>query len=229
MEPTVVVDEQIGQTVLSVLHTAKKEVVLVSPWIKLWGHAQGAIRQARTNGIRVLCLVREGDGGAKKDDVQDLLDLGADVRTVSDLHAKIYLNETLTVISSMNFHNHSVANSHEIAVVIRDPASQKAVRDYVHDRLLPIAHPWTDVRGPASRAPAGQPGRQSGLGALGTCVRCGRKIGLDPSRPLCDPCYERWAEWQDADYPENYCHACGTVGQPVSYARPLCRKCFRSL
>ena len=102
MEPKVHVDEEIRPALLSVFHTARQDVTLVSPWINLWGPAPAAIQDARNRGVRVQCLVRDGESGPKPVDVNELLELGVKGLTVPDLHSTIYLNETLTIAGSMN-------------------------------------------------------------------------------------------------------------------------------
>ena len=226
MQPRVHVDEEIGPAVLSVFHTARQDVTLVSPYIKLWGHARAAIQDARNRGVRVQCLVRDGESGPRPENVEELLELGVKVLTVPDLHAKIYLNELLVIVGSMNFYNYSAENSREIAVVVSDTISSKVVREYVN-RLGRVAHPWADIRSTSVPPPNTSTGRR-GVVAVGVCIRCSRRIGFHPDKPLCDDCYESWAEWQNGDYPESYCHSCGNPAA-TSYARPLCRSCFRAL
>ena len=226
MEPAVQVDEQIGPAILSIFDKADKDVVLISPWIKLWGHAEAAMQRAKGKGKRVRCLVREGPDGAKPEQVRALLALGAEVFTVPDLHAKIYMNESMVVMGSMNFYNHSAENSREIAIVINDVASRKAVRDYVNDRLVPVAKPWSENRAPAP-APPSYVGRRGSETELGACIRCARPADFNTDKPLCPHCYESWAEHQNPDYPEKYCHSCGKR-KSVTYAKPLCSSCYKS-
>ena len=43
----------------------------------------------------------------------------------------------------------------------------------------------------------------------GHCIRCNTAIPFDPSKPLCDSCYEAWVKFGNRFYEEKYCHCCG--------------------
>ena len=61
----------------------------------------------------------------------------------------------------------------------------------------------------------------------GTCIRCGTKINYNVNRPLCNECYQIWAQFGNIDYQERFCHKCGnTVDFDISYRHPLCDKCI---
>lgn len=45
----------------------------------------------------------------------------------------------------------------------------------------------------------------------GYCIRTGKPIPFNPSAPFCYEAYQSWAQWGNADYPENFCHK---TGQP---------------
>ncbi|MBM4405737.1 MAG: hypothetical protein FJ039_06085 [Chloroflexi bacterium] len=220
-------DEEIAPAILSVIRTAKGNVVIVSPYVQLWGHAEKVIQSAVHRGVRVRFLVRSGEQGAKPEEVAKLLAMKVEVLAVPNLHAKVYCGDSKVVVSSMNFYNYSASNSHEIALVVSDPESQAAVRAYV-DGLLPFAAPWgqarstgVDVSRPAPRSAPKSIG-------IGLCIRCSDRIGFDPNYPLCDDCYDLWAEYENPDYTEKFCHSCG-ANEPVTYAKPLCYKCFKAL
>jgi len=45
----------------------------------------------------------------------------------------------------------------------------------------------------------------------GYCIRTGKPIPFNPYAPFCYEAYQSWAQWGNADYPENFCHK---TGQP---------------
>ena len=160
MESKVHFDEQISAAICSVLRTASQQVTLVSPWIKLWGHARSAIKEAIERGVRVQCLVRGGEKNpANPDDVKELIGLGVTVLTVPDLHAKIYLNEKTVLITSMNLYVYSAENSKDIAVEVSDEVACKDVRDYVN-RLGKGAKPWGNISSKPRKRANARSGRQ---------------------------------------------------------------------
>ena len=66
----------------------------------------------------------------------------------------------------------------------------------------------------------------------GYCIRCRKRIDFDLDRPLCNNCYQEWAQYGNDDYPENYCHICGAernFNNQVDYAHPCCYDCWRNL
>lgn len=70
-------------------------------------------------------------------------------------------------------------------------------------------------------------------GENGFCIRCQEHIDYDPERPLCRQCYRKWADWEDPEYEENYCHRCGReaaearTSGALSMERPECLSCYR--
>lgn len=220
---TVWTDEQIQAGVLSIIRNAKKQVILVTPYLELWRHARDAIELARGNGVQITCLIRDQDDQTSSDDVAWLLSRKVRILAVERLHAKIFLNEENIVVGSMNLTEPSINENKEIAFHISNDAIEKEIRDYVHGRLMKQGKPLASVRIEQVRESA--PSYQTGVQMTGVCIRCHRQISLDPDKPLCDGCYEEWAEWENPEYPEKFCHTCGKQWQ-TSYAKPLCSSCF---
>lgn len=220
---TVLVDDEVTSKVLGIIRGAKTSLVVVTPFVELWGHAEDALKLAVKKGVQVKALVRDEEKVTSGEGVARLVAYGVHVLTVERLHAKIYLNDDTVLVSSMNLTKYSTENSKEIAVVIRDPQEAQQVRAYVTETLIPLARPL----GAPPAQPVGQrvPGGKVGIGL---CIRCGTHFGFDPNRPLCPACYAAWSQWGNPDYPEHVCHSCG-VPSPVSYAKPLCGRCFQAI
>lgn len=72
--------------------------------------------------------------------------------------------------------------------------------------------------GAGNASPARLPG--------GRCIRCGAAIQLNPDRPFCQVCFRVWAQWENWDYEELRCHACGKDAR-TSRRKPLCGPCFQ--
>ena len=49
----------------------------------------------------------------------------------------------------------------------------------------------------------------------------------DLDAPYCLDCYKVWAQYEDPDYPEKYCHTCGNRAS-TSMAKPECNSCYWS-
>lgn len=225
-------DDEVPTQLLSVIRNADKYAVIVTPYIKLWGHAKQAIEQAKRKGIQMTFLVRsdqQDDLERARDDLIWLQSNDVAVWGVERLHAKIYLNEKSVVISSMNLHQSSAQNSLEIAMVVQDQNSIRRIREYVEKSLKESSQPLSSAMaiGVSPRATT-SPTKGYTRSSHGFCIRCHGSIELDPDKPLCPGCYEVWAEWGDGFYPEKHCHVCGKSAR-VSYARPLCNDCFHSV
>lgn len=213
------VDDEASSAILRVIREAEKEVVIVTPYIKLWRHAINSLVLAIKKGAAVTVVVRDQPDVVGGEDVVGLASTGVRVVAVQNLHAKIYMNESLSCVGSMNLYDYSAANSHEVAIFVADEATDQQLRRYVHRTLLPLGR---QLQAPAS---ADQGASDSDGAGSGFCIRCRATLELNPDYPLCDDCYEVWAQWRNPDYEEDHCHRCGEEAE-VSYGRPLCRDCY---
>ncbi len=211
------VDDEVPSAILSVIRDAGDHLVLVTPYIKLWRHAINALVLAINKGVSVTVIVRDQPDVVNGKDVADLLGIGVPVVAIQNLHTKVYMNEDLSCIGSMNLYEFSASNSHEVAIFVADEATDRQLRRYVEDTLLPLGRTLELVEDSAE-----------GKDESGYCIRCRTVIGLEPDYPLCDGCYDTWAEWRNPDYEEDFCHRCGDEAE-VSYGRPLCRDCYRTV
>jgi len=206
------VDDEVEAQILSIIRNAIRNVILVTPYLALWGHLQNTIDEAVSRGVVVSFIIRTKE----KPPIEDmgwLVDHKVKLYEIPDLHAKIYINESTVLISSMNITEHSTTNSLEFAMIVESRKDATRFRNYVSDMLK-----RAEVVQLAE--PEGQEVEQTGR-----CIRCGRQIDFNVSRPLCDSCYQSWAVYANTDYPERHCHSCGKPSQ-VTYARPLCGDCY---
>ncbi len=204
-------DDEVSPLILNLVRSAKKNVTLVTPYLRLWNHLENALDEAIATGVKVLLVIRE-DGERRLEDVEWLSKRKIQVRELPWLHAKIYLNESTIILSSMNITEKSATNSREVAFMVKEK-DQDRIRLYV-----------------AALIKGSQPVRKEAalneIKGNGACIRCAKSIDFNPERPLCKNCYQLWAEHSNPDYPERYCHSCGNVRE-VTFTKPLCRDCFR--
>lgn len=215
-------DHEIAPQIISLLDQSREWVVIVTPYLKLetWGHVKNEIQKAIKGGVRITFLVRGSEERVSHDDINWLLTQKVRVLEVENLHAKIYMSEKSTIVSSMNLHTFSAQNSREIALFIRSRDDVALVQSYVKDELMKIAKPVKS----GDTQPT-KPRRTAHVVETGFCLRCRSVVLLDTDRPLCTDCYNEWAEYENEDYTERYCHLCGSHWD-TSYARPLCRPCY---
>lgn len=223
-QETVFTDQQVGSKVLDIIQEAQKSVVIVTPYIKLWGHAKRALSLAVKRGINITAILRS-NGDKQNDDLIWLGGNGVKVLTADSLHAKIYLNEHTIFVTSMNLLESSMKNSLEIGIIVSDEQARKAIRDFVNNTLMRLAIPVT--KSGISRRSADVDILSNLDKGDGYCIRCHREITFNVEKPLCLKCYRSWEEYSDLHYTEKCCHSCGR-SFPTSLAKPLCNDCFRN-
>lgn len=231
----------ISGEVIKLIDSARQSLVLVSAYFDPWQRLTTELRRAATRpGLKTLLLLRGGDDKAKHAErVAELEKQGLKVAYLDRLHAKIYLSERHAIITSMNLLKSSALDSWEIAVHLDRQTDATAYADLTRhvgellrraqdERSLPAPSP----KAPALRASRTTTTRHAAAAPIdddsGSCIRCGADIEFDPDRPLCGSCYREWSKWQNEDYEESFCHACGDK-EATSMAKPLCRPCWKAL
>ena len=221
---------EIGYQLENLLKEAKERVFLVSPYIKFRSRIENLLKDCNARGLDIQVLYRAKD--AKPEEERMLRNLASvRLRSCDELHAKCYLNESKAILTSMNLHDYSQANNEEMGVLIdrvADSVLFNAVEAEVR-RLMRVGVPQNieQVRaGPDSKGKGSSPA-SAPLASLGHCIRCGDAIPFDPKKPLCKSDFGKWAQYEDSDYEEKYCHRCGKP-HSSSMNKPLCRDCFKA-
>ena len=239
----ILIDDAVGNAVLDLIREAKEKVVLVSPYNRFWRHpsVKDAIHEAIQRDVRVTVVYRQEkvNDGRNKDLANWLLEEGGDVYEVEWLHAKIYLNESSLLVTSMNLLESSSKNSREVGIRIDDRREREELRDYVNKLIDRGRHvnpakagtvgerpalSGTSPPGRAGRRPASA--RSKAVKATGHCIRCAKDIPLNAEKPLCLTDYKQWEKREKRDYPEKHCHRCGKE-YSTTFAKPLCLPCYR--
>lgn len=193
-------DEDVAEAILDVIRTAKKEITIVSPYLKLWDEAKRAIQDARRRNVEISFILRYEKKLLHNQDLDWLEDNGIDWDAFPNLHAKIYLNEDTVLLSSMNLYEYSARRNFEVCYAVPDATSKRAIREYVDTFKEPAAF----------------------------CIRCGTDIELNPFKPLCEDDYRSWKRYGRWYYPEKYCFLCGERARTTK-ANPFCDDCGKSL
>lgn len=248
----VVKDDEIAPAVLRIIREAKEFVVLVSPFNAFWTHLKNEIQIAIQRKVRVT-LIYQAESYARGDGTEWLLAQGGTVYRHPNLHAKIYLNESSAMLSSMNLTQGSSKNSLDIGMLVEGTdGSYKELLDYAR-RLANLA---TRIETPSVGSTSGveqreepSPTRDGSFRhtllrnsdeisrtaiktarawlTRGRCIRCQKIIPFDADNPLCEAHYEIWNQYKNKDYQEQFCHKCGKRS-PTTYAKPLCPSCYSS-
>ena len=227
----VLMDDEVGAAVLDIIRNAEEFVFLVSPYIDFWGNLKTAIEEARKKDIPIVFIHRPIEKDSRKaakahKDLAWLRARDVEVYAAPSLHAKIYFNESKTLLTSMNLYDYSSNNSLEAGILVA-PEEVPSLQWYVRKRLMSkVADtPQTAKSRQAQGRGMAQARKQvKGLPTNGRCIRCGESIPYDPIKPLCLKCFRSWNRYKEQDYPERHCHACGREAE-TSFAEPLCADC----
>jgi len=218
----------------NVIAGARKQLTLVSPFLRLSKTLAERLQDAARRGIRITIVF----GKEELEHEQELIIsglTGARLYFLPNLHAKCYFNEDRMVITSMNMYEFSEKHNREMGVLLEagEPAYAQALREV--ESIIAAgeqrvggraARPRDTTHHPTETASVHGSFRSHRRGS-GVCIRCQASIPRDPWRPLCGECYQVWSAFQNADYQELWCHFCGRQSE-TSVNRPLCWSCYRS-
>ncbi|MCU0472974.1 MAG: hypothetical protein MUC93_06360 [Bacteroidales bacterium] len=112
---------EISAKIMTLIDEAEKELIIVSPYNKLtgWTKLINKIKKAREKGIAITWYSRKND--VKKENSEEVIrNLGITPILIDDLHAKIYMNETSAIFSSMNMSKVSDEKSIDLGYITTD-------------------------------------------------------------------------------------------------------------
>ena len=202
-----------------------KEIVIVSPYLKVSSILIERLREASTRGSRVVLVYGKCDLSAEMEEAFDSIPK-LEKFFHPNLHAKCYLNERRAIITSMNLHEYSESKNREMGVSFDKDSDGKLYSDARVEVISIIKASTAEKK---ALQPRVMKPRQSTIKKTkhqGYCIRCGKPIPFNPDRPYCRDCFEIWAQFENPEYEESVCHSCGEF-YPVNMLRPLCRSCFK--
>ena len=218
----------------ALINSAREEITLISPYLKVNQRLQGFIKDASFRRVRLTVMYGKRD--IQEAEWKWMRELTPQPETwyVHNLHAKCYLSESQAIITSMNLYEFSQQNNEEMGIHATAEADQELYLKINEEvkRLRRIAERGQDTPTPTETSRSSTPPRQSAakpqqpVSSVGYCIRCHTSIGLDPEKPYCEQHYRVWARYGDETYEEKFCHKCGKE-HTTSKAKPLCLPCFR--
>jgi len=111
-------DSDIYSTLVDLILEAKKEIIILSPWIELTGHQEDLIKNAVKKDINVTLLARKPTAQKQSEAIEKLQQIGAQVFFDNRLHAKmILIDRTVALISSSNIIPTSMTENHELGIL----------------------------------------------------------------------------------------------------------------
>ena len=229
-------DWQIQEALMRVITQAKRRLVLVSPYNQHWGHLKREIAAAQERGVMVTFYYRT-DESSPMAEYDGVTSVG-----VRMLHAKIYVNESVALITTMNLVETSASHSREVGLLIKDSQLRREVDEYIrsladadsipdragwpgastaaNNHVNRNAHRQRRPQSPATVRTANDIVRH--IANSGYCIECGNPINFTIERPLCSQCYSRYGR----NGTHKICHQCGEPHQS-KLSEPLCPVCHR--
>jgi hypothetical protein len=229
----IVDDYHLGTCILEIIEHSKKFCIIVTPFFKKtrWDNFTRVLKTVSDDKKRVLFVIKKPDEndkyqntGLKTDEIKEELNgkYKFDLYFVENLHSKIYLNESQVLITSMNLHEFSAKNNHEIGCLIKNPAEVLNVAQNIIFKKILKSEKQEYVPGMwAEWLSKGQFLEFN----VGYCVKCKSPIPYREDNPVCNNCDNQIKE-NTMDSKTGYCLKCGEYSQRISVAKPLCDKCF---
>jgi phosphatidylserine/phosphatidylglycerophosphate/cardiolipin synthase-like enzyme len=213
------------------INQAQDVLILISPYLKV----NERLRQSLDDKDRLKIDIRlvYGKNELQPDQINWLKSLKS-VRTsfCENLHAKCYLNENEAIVTSMNLYEFSQVNNQEMGIYVTK-ATDSQLYDEIYGEARRLIRISDEVRVSvekvieAERKPvAKKTETKPAAEEKGHCVRCDKKISLDPTAPYCPECFKSWKKYSNENYAEKYCHICGKEG-PSTMLKPACYECFK--
>ena len=225
----------------TLVKNSSKLLIFISPYLQISTNLRSLIKQAdkRRPAIDIKVVCRK-DSKWSPDDITFLQSLdNVRIKSIDGLHAKIYLNESTAIVTSMNLYMHSQQSNKEVGLIF-DAVQDKEMYDQIllevnslfdeADKLqykvtLEKEQPKPVKPEPTKEKPLIRPSSEKNIGY---CIRCHAQMELNPDTPLCSKCLPIWAKYSNEEYSEKYCHACGKESKQ-SVGKPICYSCYKKL
>jgi PLD-like domain len=111
--------EGIKESLSTLFENAKKELIIVVPYIKLSDATAKLLTQANKRNIEIVMIYKEGSLlKPERDKLQTFQNLN--LLSHPDIHTKCYCNETQMIIASMNLYDYSERYNREMGILLGD-------------------------------------------------------------------------------------------------------------
>jgi len=225
---------KIPSAIIDIIDESEQYCFIVSPYLSLWPLLERSLSKAARQKKRITFIVRNDPSVnpiAKK--IHDTY--GFEIVSLNNLHAKLYLNERHSLITSMNLFDYSKEQNHEIGIFSDDRRfSTELLQEYVVNDLLQVKPHFrlsgyfdSDDRAIASEMLE----FEHKLDKLGFCVLCGESINVEMSPNSrfahfrCKKCYFADPDADSYELETKYCHLCGST-YDSTLEKPLHNECI---
>lgn len=127
-----------------IVKSAKEKIYIVTPYLKLSNTFYERLYEASEKGIDITLVY--GKNELSKHDEELIHSLDINIYFKENLHAKCYLNEEFTLITSMNLHSFSEGNNREFGILLNKQEDENAYNDCFNEVKSVIATSKTERR-----------------------------------------------------------------------------------
>jgi hypothetical protein len=210
-----------------IIKNANERIVLISPYLKINDRIKELLEDK--DSLKIDIRVIYGKNELQPEENNWLKSMKS-IKTsfCKNLHAKCYMNEKESLITSMNLYEFSQANNNEMGIYVSKDTDQQLYTDIDIEakRLIRISEKTKVTMEKVLQTNKSNSREQNQLinQNNGYCIRCQAPINLKPNAPFCIECYNEWKE--DDDKYENFCHICGDMYE-TSRFEPACPACYK--
>ena len=220
----------------NIIESAKKELVLVSPYWKLDNNVKIYLKSIKKlDNLRIIVIYGKNPENQSRslseNDKSFLLEFpNVEIYYLENLHAKFYANENKAIITSMNLYGYSKDNT-EFGILLCADKNDKLfseAKEYIFNYL--IGCEVADLEYPDKKYCEKTTEKQTaneennslsvdgfylGLvqnamkGKNGYCIKTGEPIPFDLKNPFCKKSYNEWQVEADEKERGNFCHLSG--------------------
>ena len=251
----IITDRELKHSIETLIGLTQTSLFLVSAYINFDDDLKKVFCKLKPEVIKTI-VYREPDYPNNKSGISDDSRLflkslpNVELVSVKDLHAKFFLNERYTIISSMNLTSSSNHN-YEIGVEIenevdydmyidtlaylinilesdRSDISSERLKNIIPKELFVLKFSPSEVliNNKSVDLKLFESFHKSCNTKYGYCIRCeSTKNEFYPNRPLCQKCFSQWNKYKNYEYTENCCHRCG-MESSTNIRNPLCLSCL---
>ena len=196
------------------INKSNERLILISPYLKINDRIKQALEDK--NRLKIDIRVIYGKNELQPEENNWLKSMTS-IRSsfCKDLHAKCYMNEKEAIVTSMNLYEFSQVNNNEIGIYVEKSLDPELFKD-LYEEVQRLIRNSDEIIVSVEKAPkkekhseTTQKTKQVDKKNTGYCIRTGIEIPFNLEKLLCFEAYQKWSEFGNLDFPENFCHYSG--------------------
>lgn len=245
---------QLTDELEKIITEAQDYLLLISPYFKLNNSIKDALAQHRNNkNFEIVIVYGKNEEDRAKSLSDSDLEFFKSFQNVQigyhkKLHAKIYVNESSCLLTSMNLHDFSMKNNVEFGILTQSKTLDvlsgfgkslniKLLSGSLDQQAFDFCESIIDESTIEFKKEVKKEKSFFGLftkngnasvdieiNRHGYCIRTAAKIPFNLERPYSAEAFKSWNQYRNAEYSEKFCHQCGNRHKS-SMNKPICFDC----